>query len=169
MKKLLIAALAAFLVAASVFAQDGKSIYNKYSGKDGVESVYISPAMFKMVGQLPELSVHVDSEDDTIDLAPIMRSLDGMYILSSSNQEVNTRIAADVADFVRKNKFELLMDAKDGEEAVSMYTLPDKKEADFLNGFLMISTEPGESTFIYIAGTMSRSDFEALVNSATGK
>lgn len=169
MKKLLIAALAAVLVAASAFAQDGKSIYNKYSGKNGVESVYISPAMFKMVGQLPELSVAVDSGDGTIDIAPILKSLDGMYILSSTNQAVNSLMAADVADFVKKNKFELLMDAKDGEETVSMYTLPDKKEADFLNGFLMISTEPGESTFIYIAGTMSRSDFEALMSSAMGK
>lgn len=163
MKKLVVAAVMAVLAAASVFAQDGRNIYNKYAGKEGVESVYISPAMFKMMGQV---QVVVDENGDEVDISPIIRSLDGMYIIDSSNSEVNSRMAGDVADFVQKNKFELLMDVKDGEETVSMFTGSDKKEADLLNGFLMLVSEPDECTFIYIAGTMSRSDFEKLVNSA---
>lgn len=164
MKKLLFALTLAVLVSASASAQDGKNIYNKYSGKEGVESVYISPSMFRMMGELPEFSVPVGS--DSIDLAPIMRSLEGMYLVNSSNADVNARIGGDISEFVQKNKFELLMDVMDGEEKVSMYTLPDKKDTDFLNGFLLFVTEPSECTFIYIAGTMSRKDFDALVSAA---
>ena len=56
MKKIIIIA-AAILMTASAFAQDGKSIYNKYSDEAGVSAVYISPAMFRLMGRLPDIEV----------------------------------------------------------------------------------------------------------------
>ena len=48
MKK--IALIAAFsLLVATAFAQDGKSIYNKYSDEKNVSAVYISPTMFRLM------------------------------------------------------------------------------------------------------------------------
>ena len=46
MKKIF-AIAAAMLVTVSAFAQDGKSIYKKYSDAENVSAVYISPAMFR--------------------------------------------------------------------------------------------------------------------------
>ena len=46
MKRFILIALAA-LFGAGAFAQDGKSIYNKYSEAENVSAVYISPAMFR--------------------------------------------------------------------------------------------------------------------------
>ena len=132
MKKIMIIA-ASMLVACAAFAQDGKSIYNKYSGNNGVEAVYISPSMFKMIGELPELTI--DAAGDEMDISPVVRSLNGMYILDSSNSKVNESLTSDVLKFAEKEKFELLMEASDEGELVRMYTSADKKDGDFINGF----------------------------------
>lgn len=163
-KTIIIAALALMLAAAGARAQDAAGIYKKYSGNPGVEAVYISPAMFRMIGELPEIPV--DLNGDKVNLAPIIASLDGMYILDSSNAEVNSKLSEDIRSFVGKGTFELLMEAVDEEEKVSMYTDPDRRDTDMLNGFLLHVDSPGETTFIYIDGRMSRGDFEALVSSA---
>ena len=52
MKKIILS-MVAILMAVSMSAQNGESIYRKYSGKEGVTGVYISPAMFRMMGSLP--------------------------------------------------------------------------------------------------------------------
>lgn len=158
--------IAAVLLAAccAASAQDGRSIYNKYSGKSGVEAVYISPAMFKMIGELPELTVDLDG--DQMDISPIVKSLDGMYILDSSNPEVSANLSADVIRFTETGKFELLMEANDEGETMKMYTSSSKRNSDFINGFLLFVNEPEECTFIYIDGSMSRSDFETIMGAA---
>ena len=161
---MIIAAMALMLTAAAATAQDAAGIYKKYSGNPGVEAVYISPAMFRMIGELPEVPVALGG--DMVDLAPVIASLDGMYILDSSNAEVNAKLSEDIRAFVGKGSFELLMEAVDEGEKVSMYTDPDRRDSDMLNGFLLHVDSPGETTFIYIDGRMSREDFEALVSSA---
>ena len=58
--KRIIVILAALLLSISAFAQNGKSIYQKYSDADGVTAVYISPAMFRLIGTIPDLEVGED-------------------------------------------------------------------------------------------------------------
>lgn len=164
MKKIMIFAAAVLMACCAASAQDGRSIYNKYSGESGVDAVYISPSMFKMIGELPELTVDLDGGQ--MDITPIVKSLNGMYILDSSNARINTFLAADVAGFAEKGKFELLMEASEEGETVKMFTSSSKKDSDFINGFLLLVSEPEECTFIYIDGSMSRADFEKLMASA---
>ena len=54
MKRIVLSIMAVLLPLAA-FSQSGKSIYNKYSDCEGVSAVYISPAMFRMMGSLPSL------------------------------------------------------------------------------------------------------------------
>ncbi|MBR1927742.1 MAG: DUF4252 domain-containing protein, partial [Bacteroidales bacterium] len=54
MRNIVLAAVVA-LCAIQATAQDYKSIYQKYSDDERVTGVYISPAMFKMIGKLPEV------------------------------------------------------------------------------------------------------------------
>ena len=53
MKRIIILA-ALLLTTIASFAQNGKSIYQKYSEAEGVSAVYISPAMFKLIGKIPD-------------------------------------------------------------------------------------------------------------------
>ena len=83
MKRIVLSIIAVLLPLAA-FSQSGKSIYNKYSDCEGVNALYISPAMFKMMGSLPELE---DIEEDVY-MTQLVKSLDAMYILECENPTV---------------------------------------------------------------------------------
>ena len=53
--KNIIVFIAALLLSLSAAAQNGKSIYQKYSDAENVSAVYVSPAMFRMIGRIPDL------------------------------------------------------------------------------------------------------------------
>ncbi|MDY6278135.1 MAG: hypothetical protein SPL35_06950, partial [Bacteroidales bacterium] len=52
----------------SASAQSGRSLYLKYSDADDVSAVYISSAMFRMIGNLPDLEM----ENRHVNLTPII-------------------------------------------------------------------------------------------------
>lgn len=152
-----IAILAALLLTTiASFAQNGKSIYQKYSEAEGVSAVYISPSMFRLIGKIPELSV----EGEDINLAPVIQSLSGLYLIDSENPKINAELKAEAGRFVSSGRYELLMEAKDAGEIVRMYTVGDDKT---VNGFVMIADEANETTFIYLDGKMNRDDLENLL------
>lgn len=152
-----IAIIAALLLASiSSFAQTGKSIYQKYSDAEGVSAVYISPAMFRLIGKIPDL--HVEGED--VNLAPIIQSLSGLYLIDSENPSVNAELKAEAARLIKSGNYELLMEAKDSGDIVRMYTVGSDT---VVNGFVMIAEDGAESTFIYLDGKMNRDDLENLI------
>ena len=161
MKKFFIVA-AAMLLTFTAFAQDGKSIYDKYANKRGVESVYISPAMFQMIGRLPK----VDLEVDDVDLTPVVKSLNGMYILDVENSSLVEPLVNDVNQFMNQKAYELILEVRDDDELVRMYTLRDRKATDIINGLIILTVEYDECTFIYIDGAISAENFDLILRSA---
>jgi hypothetical protein len=161
MKRIIIL-FAALLLTASAFAQNGKSIYQKYSDAENVSAVYVSPAMFRLIGQIPNLEVG----EDNINLTPVIRSLTGLYILNSENATVNGSLRADAERFINSGKYELLMEAKDSGEVVRMYTLGNDRT---IEGFVMLAAEANEMTFICLDGQMPRKDFEELLSKEMNK
>lgn len=157
MKKIaLIFALIALSI--SAMAQDGKSIYNKFSNEEGVSAVYISPAMFRLFGKIPEIKV----EENGMDLSPLIQSLTGMYLLSSDNPKVCEKLRNEASKFVKSKKYELLMEAKESGETVTMYTIGNEKT---VNGLVFLATESDEVSFICLDGNMDRKKFEETVAS----
>ena len=108
MKKisLIIIALMASLV---MNAQDYKSLYQKYSDDERVTAVYISPAMFKLIGKLPEVKI----EDNGVDFGPMIKSMTGFYLLQTEDKDLAEKIFKDVSKVVNGHKFETLMEVKD--------------------------------------------------------
>lgn len=155
MKKI-IAIAAAMLLALCASAQSSKSLYNKYSGEKGISAVYISPAMFRLIGKLPELEL----ADEDVDISRIIKSLEGMYILSTENLAMGTRICDDVDKLLRSGKYELLMEAKDDGEVMKMYTVT---KGELITSFVMLSVNDDEVDFIGFDGQIRNSDFEALI------
>lgn len=154
--KRIIVLFAALLLSFSAFAQNGKSIYQKYSDAENVSAVYVSPAMFRMIGRIPDLEVG----DDNVNLSPVIRALTGLYILNSENPAINDNLRADAERFIKSGKYELLMEAKDSGETVRMYTVGNDR---LIEGFVMLAAEPGEVTFICLDGQMPRKEFEELL------
>ena len=155
MKRILTLA-AALLLCLSALAQNGKAIYQKYSDAEGVSAVYISPAMFRMIGRIPDL----DTGDGKVNVSHIIRSLTGMYILNSSNADLNGTLRSEVERFISAGRYELLMEAKDSGETVRMYTVGTEK---LISGFVMLAAQAEEVSFICLDGEMPREQFETLV------
>ena len=155
MKRIVLLAVL-LLSAAAASAQSGKSIYQKYSDAENVSAVYISPAMFRLIGKIPDMEIG----DSNVNLAPIIRTLSGLYIINSENSRINDRLVSEVNHFINSGKYELLMESKDAGEVVRMYTVGTEK---IVNSFVMLASEGNEATFICLDGQMDRDELEGVL------
>ena len=159
MKKIITIAVM-LLLAVGAYAQEGKKLYNKYSDQEGVSAVYISPAMFKLVGQLPDINVDM-ANGEKMDVAPLVRSFSGFYMLSFEQKSAaSAELYKEVTAMVDKGNFELLMEVKDSGSTIRMYTLGDEKT---VSSFVCIINEDDETMFFSLEGSMDRSDLEKLI------
>lgn len=156
MKKIIVTAIA-ILMAVAMFAHSGESIYRKYSGKPGVTGVYISPAMFRMMGSLP-LEEMVDGQD----LAPLIKQMNGFYLIEVSDAAIAGEVEADVRRLLSSNKFELLMEVKDEGNTVKMMSLT---EGDYVKSFVISCIEENETVFICLDGDILKSDLDNFIAS----
>ena len=161
MKRIILLAVL-LLSALAASAQSGKSIYQKYSDAEGVSAVYISPAMFRLIGKIPDLEVG----ENHVNLAPLIRSLSGLYIISSENGRVNEKLSSEVSRFISNGRYELLMEAKDAGEVVRMYTVGTET---IVNSFVMVAAEGPETTFICLDGQMDRQELEGVLVETIGE
>ncbi len=158
MKKILVI-IAAILTSLVMNAQDYKSLYQKYSDDERVTAVYISPAMFKLIGKLPEVRI----EDNGVDFGPMIKSMTGFYLLQTEDKDLADKIFKDVSKVVDGHKFETLMEVKEKGERVNIFSLGDK---DFLKSLLFTAFQGNETTFISIDGLIKRDDVENAIGAA---
>lgn len=159
MKKIITIALM-LLLTVGAFAQEGKRLYNKYSDQEGVSAVYISPAMFKLIGQLPDINVET-ADGKKMDMAPLIRSFSGFYMLNFENKSaLSAELYKEVTAMVNKSNFELLMEVKEAGSTIRMYTLGDEK---VVNSFVCIINEDDQTMFFCLEGTINRSELEKLM------
>ena len=147
------------LIAAGAYAQSGKSLYNKYSDSNGVSAVYISPAMFRMIGQLPNLDVEA-SDGEKVDIAPLIRSFEGFYLLNVSDKAQAAELKQEVQTMIKAGRFEVLVEAKDSGNTMRIYTVGDDR---VISSLVMLAQEGDSVQFICLEGTINRKDFEALM------
>ena len=160
MKRITLLVAALFMLTANICAQDSKGIYNKYSDNDEVSAVYISAAMFKLMGKVPNMDVG----NGSMNIGSIIKNLDCMYILDCDDPDVSANIKSDVNRYISKYKFELLMEIKDRGEVVKIYTTGSEKT---VTQFIMTAAEADAYTLICLDGTMSRADLEKMIAKAT--
>lgn len=158
MKRIVII-LALLAVSVTALAQSGRQLYTKYSDLPGMEAVYISPAMFRIIGRLPD----IDVPDGSVNLSAVIKSMTGFYILSTSNPEVGAKLHADVSKYIDSGKFELLMEAKEDGEVMRMYTVGDEKT---VNSFVMLSKDQEEVSYICFDGKIDRKQLENILADA---
>ena len=147
------------LVSVSALAQNGRSLYNKYSDEPNVEAVYVSPAMFRLIGKIPD----VELQDENVNFGPIIKSLTGLYMLSISDEALAADLNEDVNRFIKKGQYELLMEAKDNGEVMRLYTVGDD---NIVHSLVMLARQEGETDFICIDGDMPRDQLEDLIAKA---
>ena len=149
----------ALMASIAMQAQDYKSLYQKYSDDERVTAVYISQAMFKLIGKLPEVKI----EDNGVDFGPMIKSMTGFYLLQTEDKDLADKIFKDVSKVVNGHKFETLMEVKDKGERVNVFSLGDK---NFLKSLLFTAFQGNETTFISIDGLIKRDDVENAIGAA---
>ena len=157
--KRIYALLVMLALSVAAFAQNGRSLYNKYSDYDNVEAVYISPAMFRLMGKIPDMEL----QEENVNLGPIIKSLTGLYILSTTREDIAADLAADVNHFIQRGSYELLLEAKDNGEVMRLYTVGDEQ---IVNSLVMLARDAAETSFICLDGTMPRDQLETLIAEA---
>lgn len=148
------------LMAVGAYAQSGKAIYNKYSDSKDVSAVYISPTMFKIMGQLPNLDIEA-ADGEKIDIAPLVRTFEGFYLLSVSDKSKATELKQEVQSMIKAGHFEVLMEAKEsGSTMLRIYTVGNDK---IISSLVLLAQEGDSVQFICLEGSMNRTDFETLI------
>ena len=160
MKRIAALVAAMFLLTAGTWAQDGKGLYNKYSDNEQVSAVYISSTMFKLMGKVPNM----DIGEGSMNLGPIIKNLNSMYLIDCEDPDLCNEIKSDVNKFIKKYDFEMLMEIKDKGEVVRIYTAGNEKT---VTQFILTAAEYEAFTFICLDGTMSRAELEKVIAKAT--
>lgn len=157
MKKIIILLLAFAVSMVSSAAQNSKKkIYSEYSGKPGVSAVYISPAMFKLMKTVPDIEIN----SQEVNFSRFIRTLEGMYILNTSDQDIASRLAKDVESELRYGKHELLMEAIEENQTTRIYIVQN----DSIVSDLILLSRDGHSTYyISITGEMPLDELSKMI------
>ena len=156
MKKIISAFMLA-LVCMTGFAQNAaKDIYTRYSGREGVSSVYVSPAMFKLIRKLPDLSV----SGENVNLTNIVKELEGLYILNTDEGSLGKALSEDAEKMIRSGKLEVMMEANEGGTKTRMYVA---EKDGIVSELVLYTKEPGEVTLISVCGKMRMEDLAGLL------
>jgi len=158
MKKIVLI-IAIFFLAIEAFGQSARDMYNRYSDEEGVTAVYISPAMFRMIGKLPDMNMEA-ADGGNVDLSPIVRKLSGFYLLEVDNGPVADKLYAEVKKLVLGKKYELLMEVKDDGDLTRIYSIGGEKTVSAV----VLTTKDEESfTFMSLEGNMDREQLENIL------
>ena len=157
MKKIIILLLAFAVSMVSSAAQNSKKkIYSEYSGKPGVSAVYISPAMFKLMKTVPDIEIN----SQEVNFSRFIRTLEGMYILNTSDQDIASRLAKDVESELRYGKHELLMEAIEENQTTRIYIVQNDS---IVSDLILLSRDGHSTSYISSTGEMPLDELSKMI------
>jgi len=156
MKRIILSGVA-IIFALTVFGQKSAvdKVFDKYSGKDGYTTVYISSFMFKMLSQLD-----VDDPEYN-EFKKATSGISSIKILTQdgSNSEA---FGKELLEMLPRDEYQEMMVVKDQEEEVLFLA---REEGGKISEFLLIVSGGGEDALIAIQGDI---DLESIASIASG-
>ena len=148
-------AFPAFLVAQNSAVD---KLFNKYSGKDGVTTVSISPELFQVVKAM-EIE-DLDNENIPFD------KIASVKILTIEDEELwpGVNFYTEIEKDLDTSDFAEVMTVNDGGEVVRRWMKVDKGD---MSEFLLI-VGGDDNVLIYITGSFNMNDLEELAESYDG-
>jgi hypothetical protein len=135
-------------------------LFSKYSGKDGVTTVSISPELFQVVKAM-------DIEDIDMGEAEIpFEKISSVKILTIEDEELwpGVNFYSEIEKDLDTSEFAEVMTVNDGGEVVRMWMKVDKGD---MSEFLLI-VGGDDNVLIYITGSFNMNDLEELADSYDG-
>ena len=156
MKRIILSGVA-IIFALTVFGQKSAvdKVFDKYSGKEGYTTVYISSFMFKMLSQLD-----VDDPEYN-EFKKATSGINSIKILTQdgSNSEA---FGKELLEMLPRDEYQEMMVVKDQEEEVLFLA---REEGGKISEFLLIVSGGGEDALIAIQGDI---DLESIASIASG-
>ena len=105
-------------------------------------------------------------KDSPVDIGSLIKELKGMYLLGSEDTEIIESLKDDVKKYIKKNKFEMLMEIKEKGETIKIYTDGSDKTV-----YQIVVTATGEDGFKFICldGEINRKDLEKAIAESAPK
>lgn len=152
------------LISTTFVAGAQNEFYQKYSNKDAVTKVYISKALFSLIGSGEGMNVKIGETGNTMDVGRIVKNLEGLYVLTTDDKKLAAEMDSDFKTLISNYKLELLMEVNDNNDEVKMYVV---REGKFITNFFMHSRESeGELAVIFLGGRIPEEDLMSVMKSA---
>jgi hypothetical protein len=152
MKKL-VYLIALVLVLPLIASAQGKfsSIVEKYQGKEGITTINMTSDMFETLGDMAQEGMP--------------KGIEGMIILTYERKKADKDypIYNEIKAIVDKYDYKTFMDVNDGDEHVHFLVKKDGNSKE-ISEFLMLITEPDETTFIWMGGKLNMDDLKKMNN-----
>ena len=137
---------------------NANSLYSKWAEKDGVTATYISRSMFKMIRKIPQIQLY-----RPVDLTPVIKNLDGLYMLEYNTAQRNTAnggLRKDIQAVLKGH--EKLMERREGEMVTRLFIATDGKT---VSSFVMTRMDIGSNygQFVCIEGAIPQEEFEKVI------
>ena len=126
--------------------------FEKYSDMKNVTYVYISKAMLTLAKGLTTPSV------PGMDMKNAFGKLNAIQIITTENKAARTKLKAEVADVVKREKYEMLMQVDEDDSKVRIYFKDGKKQSVIL----MSTDESNETSVIAFSGTFKIEDVQKM-------
>jgi len=126
--------------------------FEKYSDMKNVTYVYISKAMLTLAKGLTTPSV------PGMDMKNAFGKLNAIQIITTENKAARTKLKAEVADVVKREKYEMLMQVDEDNSKVKIYFKDGKKQSVIL----MSTDENNETSVIIFSGTFKIEDIQKM-------
>jgi len=133
-------------------------LFEKYSGKDGVTTVSISPELFQVVKAM-EIE-DIDNADIPFDKIASVKIL----TIEDEDQWEGVNFYTEIEKDLDTSDFAEVMTVNDGGEVVRMWMKVDEKK---MSEFLLI-VGGDDNVLIYITGSFNMDDLEELADSYDG-
>lgn len=151
-RKVILLFTLALALSASAQKNPIDAMFDKYAGKDGITTVYISSKMFSMMGK-------VDLEDD--ELQDVMNNLKSIRILTVDDDELDQKLNffSELAKDLDFGGYEELMVVKESDRDMKFMV---KERGDRIEELLMIGGGPGQNVLISIKGDLDLENISSI-------
>jgi len=129
------------------FAQN--KFFDKYADMDNVTSIYISKAMFQMMGKI---------ENAGMNFTNLKGKIESLQLITSDNKDRKEQMKKDFSQLVT-SQFQELMRVKDDKSNVRFYS---NMQGDQIKELIMLVDDEDSFTAIQLIGTFTLKDIQGI-------
>lgn len=156
---LLLIALVAAVSSTEISAAE-KRVFESVAGLPGVESVYVGPAAFRMMGNKNMLKGMAGVPSG---ITESLQSIKSLEVLECDNAASKEYIKAAIEKIVRENNLEIILETNEDGESTRIYAHVPSEDAP-LKDLLIENSEKDEYDVVYIKGTIDIAALQLMNN-----